>query len=124
MVCPVCEKVSVTFDPYMSVALPLGATDNARTLVTLWGPADSTLHEYSYRLWGGLVGSFYYPRWAKWFAAVDAALAAKVKFNESAFYSEIEAWEEAWTGRRDAFPTAPAGGALRKAREVFARHFR
>ena len=97
---------------------------NARTLVTLWGPADSTLHEYSYRLWGGLVGSFYYPRWAKWFAAVDAALAAKVKFNESAFYSEIEAWEEAWTGRRDAFPTAPAGGALRKAREVFARHFR
>ena len=97
---------------------------NARTLVTLWGPADSTLHEYSYRLWGGLVGSFYYPRWAKWFAAVDAALAAKVKFNESAFYSEIEAWEEAWTARRDAFPTAPAGGALRKAREVFARHFR
>ena len=35
---------------------------NARTLVTLWDKT-SHLHEYSYRLWGGLVSSFYYPRW-------------------------------------------------------------
>ena len=93
---------------------------NARTLVTLWGPADSTLHEYSYRLWGGLTGSFYYPRWAV-AAAVDAALAAKVKFNESAFYSEIEAWEEAWTARRDAPDGARRGGGRRRG---VRRHFR
>ena len=96
---------------------------NARTLVTLWGPATSNLHEYSYRLWGGLVGSFYYPRWERWFREVDAALAARVKFNETKFFAEIEQWEEAWTQGTDPFPTAVAGDALRKARAVFARHF-
>ena len=95
---------------------------NARTLVTLWGSATSRLHEYSYRLWGGLVATFYYPRWAKWFADIDAALAAKARFNETKFYEEIERWEEAWTQQTDAFPTAPAAGALQKAREIYARH--
>jgi hypothetical protein len=35
---------------------------NARTIVTLWATERSGLHEYSYRLWGGLVSSFYLPR--------------------------------------------------------------
>ncbi|KAL1525979.1 hypothetical protein AB1Y20_020805 [Prymnesium parvum] len=43
VVCPVCDKVSVTFDPYMSVALPLGTQDNMRTLTVSLRRLDGTI---------------------------------------------------------------------------------
>lgn len=45
--------------------------DNARTLITTWydEPMAASLHEYSYREWGGMLSSFYYPRWKAWFDA-------------------------------------------------------
>lgn len=45
--------------------------DNARTLITTWGPRASSenggLRDYSYRQWGGMMKDFYYQRWKKWF---------------------------------------------------------
>lgn len=45
--------------------------DNARTLITTWGPQVASenggLHDYSYREWGGMMKDFYYPRWKAWF---------------------------------------------------------
>ena len=32
---------------------------NARTQVTTWATEDSGLHDYAYKLWAGLVSSFY-----------------------------------------------------------------
>lgn len=43
--------------------------DNARTLITTWGPEGPAagLRDYSYREWGGMLKDFYYPRWKRWF---------------------------------------------------------
>lgn len=45
--------------------------DNARTLITTWGPEGSAngggLRDYSYRQWGGMVKDYYYARWKQWF---------------------------------------------------------
>ena len=64
---------------------------DARRLVTLWGyPISvpprhtSKLSEYAYRLWAGLVGSYYRARWGMFTAAVRAAAAGGVPFNQSA----------------------------------------
>ncbi len=81
---------------------------NARTLVTLWGPEQSGLHEYAYRLWGGLVGGFYLARWERWFAAVAAALAAGAAFDQSAFDLSVEEYEQAWCNNATAQGTFPA----------------
>lgn len=81
---------------------------NARTLVTLWGNKDSHLHEYSYRLWGGLVSSFYYPRWKRWFDGVGQSLDQGQAFNQTKFVNEIEIFEEEWTQSTDPFPTTPS----------------
>ena len=35
VVCPTCERMSVTFDPFMSVAVPLGIADTRKLTVTL-----------------------------------------------------------------------------------------
>ena len=85
---------------------------NARTLVTLWGPHNSGLHEYSYRLWAGLVGNFYAPRWQKWFADVRAAMVAGISFDQNAYDATIQDWEEAWTRRSDNYTVEPAGDAV------------
>lgn len=45
--------------------------DNARTLITTWGPRNSAesggLRDYSYREWNGMMKDFYYPRWKAFF---------------------------------------------------------
>gem|GEM_PF-4425560 len=49
---------------------------NARDLITLWGNADSPLHEYSCRQWSGLLNDFYKVRWQKFFAETEKAMTA------------------------------------------------
>ena len=43
VVCPSCERVSVTFDPFMSVAVPLSVADSRKLTVTL-ATYDGQLH--------------------------------------------------------------------------------
>ncbi|HSC37410.1 MAG TPA: alpha-N-acetylglucosaminidase, partial [Chitinophagaceae bacterium] len=68
--------------PWLASARKWGTTEkekalyerNARDLITLWGDANSPLHEYSCRQWSGLLNDFYKPRWEQFFAAAGRAL--------------------------------------------------
>ena len=44
VVCPACDRVSVTFDPFMSLAVPLSVSDARRLAATLVR-RDGTLHQ-------------------------------------------------------------------------------
>jgi alpha-N-acetylglucosaminidase len=35
--------------------------------LTLWGPNASNLRDYAYKLWSGMLETFYAPRWLSWF---------------------------------------------------------
>ena len=97
---------------------------NARTLVTLWGDKTSHLHEYSYRLWGGLVSSFYYPRWKKWFDEVGKAIDQKQIFNQTKFVEDIETFEEAWTHSTNVFPSKPStDDAFTASLKIFEKYY-
>lgn len=117
---------SSSASPVRALALADLYEHNARLLISLWGNrSDSELHEYSYRLWGGMIATFYRPRWEKWFTAVEESIATGKAFNVSEFWHHIEDWEESWTWETKVkLPTTPAGDVLRKARLVHARHFR
>ena len=65
--------------------------------VTIWGTRSADLTEYAYKLWNGLIGSYYVPRWQQWIAAVSAALSSGTEFNQGAFTSQLQVWEENWT---------------------------
>jgi len=67
---------------------------NARTQVTLWGRNTSGLHEYAYKLWSGLVGSFYKYRWSLFIVKLEADLVGGPKFNITQFEDESIAFEE------------------------------
>ena len=79
---------------------------DARRLITLWGHPDSKsdthdsgLSQYSYRLWAGLVRSFYRPRWEDFVSTVVATLSAGRPFDKAAqaqLTQRLTWWEEGW----------------------------
>ncbi|MGD0089048.1 MAG: alpha-N-acetylglucosaminidase, partial [Planctomycetota bacterium] len=70
---------------------------NARTIITLWGPRDSGLHEYANKQWSGLVRGFYLPRWEMFLKRLNVALAEGKPFAADAWEKEVRDWEVQWT---------------------------
>ncbi|MDR6197729.1 alpha-N-acetylglucosaminidase [Siphonobacter sp. SORGH_AS_0500] len=85
---------------------------NARDLITLWGDAESPLHEYSNRQWSGLLNDFYKPRWEQFFQVVTQALEANQKPDLQAFDKKIKAWEWQWVKKQSSFPTTETGNSI------------
>jgi len=69
---------------------------NARNLITTWGPKTCTLHDYSWRLWSGMLRDFYYPRWKQYFDYLDQCVAEHTTYDQSYFDEQIQDWEWHW----------------------------
>ena len=94
---------------------------NARTIITLWGPSRSVLHEYSYRLWAGLISGFYLPRWRMWLTRVHAKLAEGWSDgDQAAFTREVQRWELNWTHHSDPgrYSSKPTGDPVQISRKL------
>ena len=98
---------------------------NARDLITLWGDANSPLHEYANRQWSGLLNDFYKPRWQQFFTMLQRSLAqepGKPDPDMDAFQKDIREWEWKWVNQQKAFPTAPSGSPIQVARELYQKY--
>lgn len=96
---------------------------NARTLITLWGPRDSILHDYSCRYWSGLVGSFYRVRWQLLTQQVADSLSAGTPFDAGAFERAVQDFEDGWTRRTNPYPTEVTGDSVEFARRCYATYW-
>lgn len=47
--CNVCERESTTFDPFMTLTVPISERESKKTLIFTFCPADPTLHPVRYR---------------------------------------------------------------------------
>ena len=56
---------------------------DAKLLITLWG-LNGEISDYSCRIWSGLIGSYYVPRWQMYFENLAGA------------HYDIDAWERRW----------------------------
>jgi alpha-N-acetylglucosaminidase len=95
---------------------------NARDLITLWGDADSPLHEYSCRQWSGLLNDFYKVRWQKFFAETEKAIAAGKEMDVKAFGKEIAQWEWQWVNQHKDFPTQVSGNSVLEAQRLYKKY--
>jgi alpha-N-acetylglucosaminidase len=95
---------------------------NARDLITLWGDADSPLHEYSCRQWSGLLNDFHKVRWQKFFAETEQAMAAGKEMNVKAFGKEIAQWEWQWVNQRKDFPSQISGNSVLEAQRLYKKY--
>lgn len=95
---------------------------NARTQITLWGPRDGILHEYARKQWSGMLVDFYLPRWEMFIKKLDASIASGAAFDQNAFETEMQKWEEAWTHETKAYPTRPSGDVVAIASELWRKY--
>ena len=85
---------------------------NARTLITLWGPRDSMLHEYSQRQWSGMLQGFYLPRWELFLSALDRSLEQGKPLDAAQLESRLRDWEVQWTHDTRPYPAMTHGDCL------------
>ncbi len=97
---------------------------NARDIITLWGDANSPLHEYANRQWNGLLNDFYKPRWQQFFTMLNQSLASGKEPDFKAFEESIKAWEWKWVNEQKAFPTKPIGNSILMAEKMYGKYRR
>jgi alpha-N-acetylglucosaminidase len=95
---------------------------NARNLITLWGPPDSTLHEYAARQWSGMFKGFYQKRWDLFLDRLRQAMVENRSLDVEKVSGEIRAWEEQWTHQTETYPTNPRRDAIKVARRTLERY--
>lgn len=79
---------------------------NAKLLIALWGH-NGEINDYSARVWSGLIGTYYIPRWQKFFANMDT----DTKEN-------IRDFEKAWTDTPSKLDNTPSADPVAAASEL------
>jgi alpha-N-acetylglucosaminidase len=97
---------------------------NARDLITLWGDANSPLHEYANRQWSGLLNDFYKQRWQQFFDMLQRSLQTNTTPDLKLFDQNIRGWEWHWVNEQKAFPLQPLGNSISKAQEIYNKYRR
>ena len=102
-------------------------------MLTLWGPARSSqLYDYAWKEWGGMIKTFYLPRWYSFFEQMAVNFkkrkctftTTKRRYNEredfdgTSFYKSVEKFENKWLSTYK--PEQPSEeDTLEVARELF-----
>lgn len=97
---------------------------NARDLITLWGDADSPLHEYANRQWSGLLNDFYKVRWERFFGMLENSMKSNTTPDWQGFEKSIRQWEWQWVNTRKDYPIKPEGNSAKVAAMLHAKYQR
>jgi alpha-N-acetylglucosaminidase len=97
---------------------------NARDLITLWGPENSTLHDYARKQWSGLLEGFYKPRWQMFFQYADSCLESNSPLNMDVFNARVAAWEWKWVNSTHDYPATPSGSPVAVSEAMFKKYHR
>ncbi|WP_026998121.1 alpha-N-acetylglucosaminidase [Flectobacillus major] len=116
--------------PWISSARSWGNTaqekalyeQNARDIITLWGDANSPLHEYANRQWSGLLNDFYKPRWQQFFSELSMALSNQNEPDLVKFDQKIREWEWNWVKTQKNFPVATKGNSHLVAQKMYNKY--
>jgi alpha-N-acetylglucosaminidase len=116
--------------PWIAAARSCGITPaekdlyekNARDLITLWGDANSPLHEYANRQWSGLLTGFYKVRWQQFFTMLHHSLEQNTPPDLDGFEKSIRAWEWHWVNEHQSYPTTPTGDSRQIALQLYHKY--
>ena len=94
---------------------------NARNQITLWGPRGN-IDDYANKMWGGLVNSYYKPRWQLFESFLLDAIAHGTSFDSSKFNAAVLKQETQWTHDTSSFPDSPVGDTSAIAKNLHAKY--
>jgi alpha-N-acetylglucosaminidase len=100
---------------------------NARNIVTLWGTKctegqNDDLNLYAFKEWQGMFGSYFLPRWQEFFKRLNRSLDEGTVFDRAPFAADMCRWEQAWSRRRDSYPSKPHGDELAVTGRLIAKY--
>ena len=95
---------------------------NARDLITLWGDANSPLHEYANRQYSGLLNDFYKVRWQKFFTLLHQSLRQDTPPDLDHFEKDIRTWEWHWVNEHQSYPTTPTVDSRKIALQLYQKY--
>ena len=110
---------------------------DARLLLTLWGPIDSpVIFDYSWREWSGLISSYYLPRWEKFHAYIAQRLENRKAYKEKGlkqhhgraafrandFYTQLADWETAWVKGHTKYSPLPQGNPVTLSQKMLVKY--
>ncbi|HLK31410.1 MAG TPA: alpha-N-acetylglucosaminidase [Puia sp.] len=96
---------------------------NARDLITLWGDANSPLHEYSCRQWSGLLNDFYRKRWEQFVNMLDRSLKENTEADFAQFEMQIRKWEWDWVNKQNDFPITTRGNSIEVSNKMYHKYY-
>lgn len=91
---------------------------NARDLITLWGDAESPLHEYANRQWSGLLKDFYKARWEQFFDY----LMTEERPDFKVFDKKISQWEWQFVKTQKTYPLTTNGDPVVVAQQMYTKY--
>lgn len=116
---------------WLSDAVRFGADDeerryylqNAKVILSTWGPQGHGLSEYARREWAGLISSYYLPRWEVYFRMLAESLETGRPFDTASYRTTLDAM--AWTWTQNGWiegVTEPTGDSYALAEALFETH--
>lgn len=88
---------------------------NARNQITLWGP-NGEISDYASKSWGGLVSSYYIPRWKIFIGYLSST--AHASYNTTALNTELLTWELEWNNQTSRATSSNTGNLKKVLTEV------
>ncbi|ETO11259.1 hypothetical protein RFI_26116 [Reticulomyxa filosa] len=85
---------------------------NARNQITLWGP-QGQISDYASKMWGGLVRSYYRPRWKMFVDMLVESVDNGTPWNETIYIDRVfNEFELPWQYSHDTFPVVPVNNTI------------
>ncbi|KAF9435442.1 hypothetical protein BGZ76_006284 [Entomortierella beljakovae] len=70
---------------------------NVRNIFTWWGPKpNGLLNDYASKQWGGLISSYYLPRWQLFLTQIEQAVVTNTEWNADDYNTKRVAFETQW----------------------------
>lgn len=95
---------------------------NARNLLTTWGEDGQSLNDYANRMWAGLIGTHYLPRWDLFFNESLAALRANRTLDQKEFNKKLIEMEGKWVRTSAPQSAKPQGDSVEITKRLTAKY--
>ena len=96
--------------------------EDAKNIVSTWGFEGAKLTDYANRDWNGLISTYYYPRWERFFDALAQALESGSEFDQQAFNAASAPLEWAWISDGRSYPSSPSGRPFKLCKKLYAKY--
>ncbi len=94
---------------------------DVRSLLTSW-TIPTTQRDIAHRNWGGLISTYYAPRWRIWLGALQDSLNSGKPVDDNNVLNQMTMLEEEWAKKTTKLPSTPSGDTVKLSKQLWDRY--